>query len=157
MGGYPRLRLIKYKSDDVRKTIARDFIRPDERFKCTEEYYDDFGMLMLCQHGCANDDYLIVTGEERGFVWGYLEWVGHQLPKLKECPKLPAAKLSDDERDAAEREWVRMILAATALEKCKFSDWYTKWLNEPPYILSNAKKKQTSTKLKSWFNFLKYS
>lgn len=146
-------RTYQYRSDDVRKTISKSFIRPDERFKCREDFYDDYGMLMLCQHGCANDDYLVINGSERGFVWCYLEWVGHQTPSLKNQPKLITSNMSEDQQRATGDEWVSRLLAARDSEKCKFTDWYVKWLEEPPYILPGTQKRRVSRTPKKWFGF----
>ncbi|MFT7150891.1 MAG: hypothetical protein ACI82Q_002766, partial [Nonlabens sp.] len=77
-----------HPGSDVGEEIKHAFIRPDEAEESAQEHLDECGTLILCQHGCANDDFLIVNGAERGFVWEYIEWVGHHVPLLKSMPDL---------------------------------------------------------------------
>ncbi|MFK7888901.1 MAG: SMI1/KNR4 family protein [Gammaproteobacteria bacterium] len=124
------------------KDINRPFVRPEE-FVESEEWPYPTGLIMLCQHGCANDDFLVVTGPERGFVWQYIEWTGHHTPALKDEPSFEQSNdLSQDEREAAHKQWVAAVLNAPAENQMTFSDWYADWLEKPPYILPGAKKRK---------------
>ena len=141
----------RYRGNKVGKEITRNFIRPDE---IDDDEYEEDGMLILCQHGCANDDFLIVNGSERGFVWEYIEWVGHHVPLLKEMPDLSHTyRLPESERDRADKEWIISLLKSTKEEKMTFIDWYSDWLDKPPHILPNAKKRKKEKRLIKWFNF----
>lgn len=141
-----------YPGAEVGDEIKKPFIRPDEIDDADDEYPDDYGMLILCQHGCANDDFLIINGSERGFVWELIEWVGHHVPLLKEMPDLTYINdLPEEKRPEAEKGWVGKLLSAKKEEKMMFSDWYADWLEKPPHILPGAKKKHADKKRKSWF------
>ncbi|MEM8682256.1 MAG: SMI1/KNR4 family protein [Pseudomonadota bacterium] len=116
--------------DGVDDRIALPFVRPDS--VDAGEFDDDRGLLLLCQHGCANDDFLVLNGVERGFVWEYIEWVGHHLPRLKKAIDYSSTKgQSEDQRDAA---WVNFHLSATDDEKMTFWDWYLDWLQKAPVL-----------------------
>ena len=125
-----------YPGRDRRKLVSEKFIRPDEMGE--DEWSDEKGVLILCQHGCANDDFLVLNGKEKGTVWSYLEWVGHMLPELTFINGLP-----QDKRVEAEKRWVDQILLAPKEQVMTFSDWYMNWLEKPPHILPNAKKRET--------------
>ena len=116
-----------------------------------DEWSDEKGVLILCQHGCANDDFLVLNGKEKGTVWSYLEWVGHMLPELKTRPDLTFINgLPQDKRVEAEKRWVDQILLAPKEQVMTFSDWYMNWLEKPPHILPNAKKTRNK---KKWFSY----
>ncbi len=137
-----------YPGFEVGDDIKKAFVRPDEVDEDDEEYPDDYGMLILCQHGCANDDYLIVNGPESGFVWELIEWVGHHIPLLKNMPDLTYIKdLPPEDRPDAEKQWVSTLLSAKNKEKMTFSDWYVDWLEKPPYILPGARKRKDGASL----------
>jgi hypothetical protein len=141
-----------YPGSGVGDDIKKPFVRPDDVDEDDEEYSDDYGMMILCQHGCANDDYLIVNGRESGFVWEFIEWVGHHIPLLKNMPDLTFINdLPQEERPDAEQKWIRTLLSAEKDEKMTFTDWYLDWLEKPPHILPGAKKRQAEKKRKSWF------
>lgn len=139
-----------YRGRDRRKLASKLFIRPDEMDE--DDWSDDEeGVLILCQHGCANDDFLVLNGKEKGTVWSYIEWVGHMLPKLKDRPDFMFINdLPQDERTEAEKRWIDQVLSAPKEQVMTFSDWYLDWLEKPPHILPNAKKVE---KRKSWFKF----
>ncbi|MGH1542679.1 MAG: SMI1/KNR4 family protein [Arenicella sp.] len=140
----------KYRGRDRRKLASQKFIRPDETKE--GEWTDEEGVLILCQHGCGHDDFLVLNGKDRGTVWSYIEWVGHMLPKLKEMPdSMYMNDIPQVDRPEAEKKWVNQVLSATSEEAMTFSDWYLSWLEKPPHILPNAKR-SVKTK-KCWFNF----
>jgi hypothetical protein len=128
-----------YPGSEAGEEIRKPFIRPDQILK--EDEHDDQGMLTLCQHGCAHDDFLVLNSAERGFVWTYIEWAGHHVPLLKRMPSF--LQLNDvpiKDRPQAERKLINTLLSATNDRKMNFSDWYGDWLEKPPYILPNARK-----------------
>lgn len=131
----------RYPSSPVGEEIRQEFIRPEEH---TGDYIpDEVGILILCQHGCANDDFLVLNGDEKGTVWEMLEWVGHLVPMLKEPIDLTYInKIPEDQKKEEERKWISRHLAAKKEEQMSFNDWYSAWLEKPPYILKNAKKRK---------------
>lgn len=142
----------RYPSGKAGIEITKDFIRPDQVKE--GEYPDDYGMLILCQHGCALDDFLILNGSERAFVWEYVEWVGHHVPLLKKMPDISTNNLPEPVRLAAAERWVTDLLKATNEEKMTFTDWYLNWLDKPPHILPSAKKRHKASIWKKYFKFL---
>ena len=94
----------------------------------------DSGLLILCEHGCANDTFLVITGKERGYVWELVEWAGY-IPLLKKMPHLPSGiGLSEQERKQQEAKWLKKLYKASDSEKMTFSDWYKSWLQELPVL-----------------------
>jgi len=144
----------EYSSGGVDKSIREDFIRPDYS---NEEYDDDFigenyDLFMLCQHGCANDDFLVINGKDRGFVWEMTE--GGLIPLLKDIPDTKYLnQFSDKEREVEELKWMNSLCAAKPNEQMTFTDWYTDWLEKSPFILPNAKKRKRKKEGKKWFHF----
>lgn len=136
-----------------RKTgaITQDFIRPN--LVPPDELADDCGILLLCQHGCANDDYIVINGNERGTVWGYIEWVGHMVPLVNDMPNLSYINgLPKDEKRKAESQWVSKLLTTKNEEIMSFSEWYIAWLEKPPYIPPAVQKRHNEKS--RWFSQL---
>jgi len=130
-------RTYKYPGYKMGKEITEDFIRPDE---LAEDEWSVSGLLILCQHGCANDDFLVINGKERGYVWELVEWAGY-IPLLKNPPQIPSGEgLSEPERNKLDMEWVNKLYQAPNTKKMTFTDWYKSWLLEPPFILPSFNK-----------------
>ena len=134
-GLFPFRKSLKYLGSKInRKKITKDFIRSDE---LAEDERSDSGLLILCEHGCANDTFLVITGKERGHVWELIEWAGY-IPLLKNPPKLSnGIGLSEQERDKQETEWLNKLYKASDNEKMTFTDWYKSWLQELPILSMN--------------------
>jgi len=115
-----------YKSSKKGKEISKNFIRPDMML---DDDNDDEGLLLLSQHGCGNDDFLIVAGDEKGFIWTVIEGVG-LVPLLKNEPPFPKGEFSTIKN----KIWKNKLFLATDDEKMRFDDWYKDWLEEEPYI-----------------------
>lgn len=129
----------QYRASKVGDEINKNFVRPDE--VSGDNFLSENGTLILCQHGCANDDFLVLNDKEKGNVWQYIEWVGHLVPLLKNMPDLKIAyDLPESKKSQLEQEWVNSLLVATNEEKMTFSDWYCDWLEKPPHILPGTKK-----------------
>ena len=131
-GLFPLKKSLKYLGSKInRKKITKDFIRPDE---LSEDEWCDSGLLILCEHGCANDTFLVINGKERGYVWELVEWAGY-IPLLKNPPKLSSGRgLSEQERNRQETEWLKKLYKASDDEKMTFKDWYKSWLQEIPVL-----------------------
>lgn len=109
--------------------------RINQDFDPESEDFDDYGMLILCQHGCANDDFLIVSGSERSSVWTYIEWAGCHVPLLKEMPDLAYINtLPENQKAVAEEEWLRKLFNADFKQRMSFEDWYCNWLKSAPSV-----------------------
>ncbi|MDH2433787.1 SMI1/KNR4 family protein [Pokkaliibacter sp. MBI-7] len=129
--------------------IKELFIRPDEINEEQDDHLKECGMLILCQHGCANDDFLILNGTERGFVWEYIDWVGHHIPLSKNMPKLSSLNnLPQEEHPEAKKKWVSSLFLVKNDQKMTFSDWYIDWLEQPPRLFRGTEEKKD--KKRSW-------
>ena len=121
-----------YSLEDALKDTEDSSLHLDADFDETLDL-ERVNILILCQHGCANDDFLILNGQYRGTVWTMIEWVGEIIPLLKESfdftqfNGLPLAQ-----RAQAEEHWLAETLAKPVEQYLTFNQWYQQWLNEAP-------------------------
>ncbi len=110
--------------------------QPDKVFAKPTHIFDESsngnGILILCQHGCANDDYLVINGEERGFVWHFVDWAGF-IPCVKNPPEFVSRKSKTiEDADRIRNKWAKILIGVQPKEKMTFVEWYSQWLNSPP-------------------------
>lgn len=128
--------------------IDEPFVRPNYP-KCGG--YDECGLLLLCQHGCAHSVFLVVSGSQSGTVWEYSEPHGIVVPLVKNLPIFDWRSMSPAQTQSAQEELVKLSLAAEREEQMTFSDWYAEWLETLPRITPRMRKARTNDR--PWWKF----
>ena len=115
------------------EVLRHEFIPPGYSGDFRDD--EETGALRICEHGCANDDFLILTGPEAGTVWTWVEWTGF-LP-IQEKDTLPdyTGCVTTEDRMAANRKWANEMLSEANKSRIDFTAWYVKWLESPPRVI----------------------
>jgi Leucine-rich repeat (LRR) protein len=103
--------------EEVYKALSQPFVKPkasDDVFECR---YNLTGALPISDCGCASYDLLVLTGEERGTIWG----LGDIF--------YPLSLNKTTERFSAE-EFMQKMLSPDNKARVTFLQWYQAWLED---------------------------
>ena len=122
-------------------SIKEDFLQPE---KLHDDKSNESGLLVICEHGCAHADYLVVNGSARGQIWQYVDGGGF-LPAPRKRVRIDYSNCTTiQDRTAKNREHYETLLKLEENDIHTFNTWYEAWLDQPV---------QFPVKPKKWYQF----